>query len=236
MKQLVFSWILLASILFLFSSMIPVSTAYTVGVSAGIWVKYGEIQVNYTSLVVIMPLALIIPPPSPTPDWMNLTVQSVRGANITLQEKGHSSNGRGWSYVFIGNVTSGAGNLTLFVIPANLNKNDIIPVWSILRINDTLTRSYAGASRRVNMVNITQSNAVFRFYWDRPSGLLLEFYLNSTRQWVSYRATETNLPTSSAVFTGSQLLFGIPLMAISAYFQIKRKSNKASILFHHHAR
>lgn len=215
--QVAFKGILLATILFLFSSMIPISTAYTVGVSTGKWVQYGDINYNLAALSGLLPY------PSPKVDWLNSTVQSISGTNVTLQITGHLSNGTERNEALIGNVTSTGGNLTVFIIPANLNKNDVIPSLSPYRITDTLTRTYAGAMRSVNLLNLTISGEVANLYWDKSTGMLLDYYANTTSVWASFKVVATNLWGAVPIFPSSQVLVGILLTAIATHTLGKRK-------------
>ena len=67
-------------------------------------------------------------------------------------------------------------------------------------VNDTITRSYAGSSRSVNVLSLTNGNGGFEggtLYWDQNTGVLLEFVQRAslqggTVQW-SYKVSESNM-------------------------------------------
>jgi uncharacterized membrane protein len=99
-----------------------------------------------------------------------------------------------------GNVETGKGNLTLFLIAGGLTAGDPVIQFSqgpnfFGVINQTVTREYAGTTRTVNVVN---STTIFQQYFlkaaiynDAATGLLLEF---------SESGHIPNSPTTSVTF------------------------------------
>jgi hypothetical protein len=175
----------------MFSAM-TASAQYSVGVKAGDWAGYGDVSVEYASN---MP-EYEDPPPWVNMSWSCMEALDVHNGNVTVRSTTIYKNGTEETEVVWGNVTSGEGNLSVGIIPSNLGAGDEIPANVTdfteeplrLTINGTVTRSYAGANREVNYVNITSpiihGNVTYgaqnmSFYWDKKTGVMCE-------QWYSY--------------------------------------------------
>jgi len=109
------------------------------------------------------------------------------------------------------------------LIAANLKEGDNISqqAGSNIKINGTVTRTYCGASRSVNFVNITVSHGgttgTTIMYWDKATGVMVEFYMSSSQTTptapappvtptaqnitMSYKATETNMWSSGGILS-----------------------------------
>jgi hypothetical protein len=181
----------LSLIVLMFSAM-TASAEYSVGVKAGDWTGYGDVSVDYASNM---------PGYEDPPSWVNMSwscmeALDVQDGNVTVQSTTIYKNGTEEAEVVWGNVASGEGNLSVGIIPSNLGAGDEIPANVTdyteeplkLTINGTVTRSYAGANRKVNYANITSpiihGNVTYgtqnmSFYWDKKSGVMCE-------QWYSY--------------------------------------------------
>ena len=170
---------------------------YNPGVSVGQWVKYGNFFANGSFSTASLP------------DWAKIEVTEVSGKNITLHVTGKYTNGSdtptggmrvnvetGWT-----NSTGmiAFGGLFSYVIAANLQQGDNItkpttPLPYILKINKTESRSYAGASRNVDILNITVSSYNFIVIWEQSSGMLMEmqiqYTIGSTTSTMSFSATD----------------------------------------------
>lgn len=195
--------ILVAIFITLLTSMSPISAVdYTVGVKTGQWIKYGEFSAIWTG-------------PGTEPEeitalnqteWMMLEIQSVSGTEVTAEAYSYYIDGTDKTETMIGDIATTEGNLSPNIIPADLTKGDAIPIliasvtFNII-INSTITRVYASASRKVNVLNLAYSYPAvamkFTFYWDQATGVLLEFFWYSsmaaqTKQW-SFKAIETNM-------------------------------------------
>lgn len=131
------------------------------------------------------------PPSEMNMSWMKMEVLEVHDSNITVQSAVMYANGTVEEYVNLGDMATGEGNLSIVIIPSNLDTGDEIPTnltWYTeeplkLFVNGTTTRNYAGANRQVNYVNITYpmiyDNVTYAdwnmsFYWDKKTGFLLE--------------------------------------------------------------
>lgn len=180
---------------------------YTVGVSAGQWIKYGNFVATGTGI----PSSI-----SNQTDWFRIDVVSVSGTNVTVHISGKYKNGTNVAEMgAIVDVAKGTSNATggsgyfLFIIPANLAQNDVIPTSGlnfVIRVNQTESKTYLGTSRNVNVFNLTASYPNVATYkwitvWDKSSGMLLEMNLSLTSIGgsikVSFNATDTNIFATS---------------------------------------
>ena len=162
-------------------SVIPISGANgSTGVNVGEWVKY-EVVGTIPSLFDY--------------DWVRLEIQNVNGTEITILETIRYKNGAEEPNTLSWDIDTG---VEPWVIPANLNKGDPFPfIYNTAVVNDTLTQTYAGASRAVNLLYLSRFEEYTELtaYWDQATGFLLEVSLNytsPTESWTGgYKALET---------------------------------------------
>lgn len=200
---------LVAVFVMLVVSMVPMSFgAVTVGVKAGDWIKYqisasgdtseGFGDINQT-------------------DWMKGEVSSVSGTSVTMQMIAHYKNGSTAPIqTLVGDVAAGSGDLSFILIPADLKEGDTLQLAmfgsSNMVINDTVSRTYAGASRSANHFGVSASGGGFTVaanaYWDQATGILLELSMSmitpEQNMQVNIKAIETNM-WSSGLFGGDIL-------------------------------
>ncbi len=164
-------------------TVIPVSgTSIEVGVKTGDWVKYevlGEL------------------PQIADYEWVLLEVQDVSGTEITVLATVHHIDGGEETNTLTWDVETG---IEPWIIPANLNTGDSFSLgYKAVNVNDTLTLTYAGANRAVNLLHLVEydENTEMTAYWDQTTGFLLELFLvNSSpgESWSGgYKVLETNL-------------------------------------------
>lgn len=225
------------ALLALISSISLMSTVsaveYTVGVKAEDWVKYSDISVSWTGTGTEPQYVT----DAKQMDWMKVEVQSVSGTTVSMTTTVHYKNGtdkpQTVSYDVEGGQTGQTGFL-FFIIGANLKKGD--PVTSqpnAPTINDTVTRTYAGASRNVNVLDVTYSSGGYTYtmtiYWDQITGVMLELLMRQPDVEYSIKATETNLWTADSLemILGNLLYIMIIVVAIVVIivgvFIVKRK-------------
>ncbi|MGQ9460653.1 MAG: hypothetical protein ACUVRA_05435 [Candidatus Bathyarchaeaceae archaeon] len=208
----------------MFSTMRIHASTDNVGVKVGDWAGFSDASFEWESNIP----GSEQPPPELNMSWLDMKVLNVSGSNVTLRSTTIYKNGTERTGITSGNVATGEGALGIDIIPSNLGPRDEIPAnftWFIgetlkLVINGTVTRSYAGANREVNYVNITypiMSDAAqvgtmnMSFYWDKKTGVICElsifgaisftvdsmhYYLNMS---IMLRMTATNM--WPAVFT-----------------------------------
>jgi len=171
-------------------SVVPVwATNYNVGIEVGDWIKY----VVYGTV-----------PQLDQYEWVKMEVQSLSGTEITVLATIHYEDGREETNTINWDVETGGQP---WIVPADLSKGDAFRIgYATWIINDTVTRTYAGASRSVNLLNVSEYDVDTEMvaYWDQTSGVLVELILNKsspTESWAGgYTAIETSIwsPTLQA--------------------------------------
>ncbi len=180
-------------------------------------------------------------------DWIQITVTQVSGASVTAQTLMQFKNGTQQSSTGTTDVSTGQGNLTMFLIAANLNPNDQIYQGNEANgiINETVTHTYSSGARQLNHENITMNYEVTQdelsgfnitgplqetnsqnTYWDKQSGSLVEMsYQMITRSdqvnadiSVNVKLVETNVYT---VPEYPAIIIVFALLAISTIAAIK---------------
>jgi len=187
----------------------PSYAAYTVGVKPGDWIKY-QVTLTWTGTE---------PDTSDFGElgeaqYMKGEVVAVDGTSVTAKMSMHMNNGSDITQILIGNVATGEGNLTIFIVPSGMQKNDAFPGAMFgegaitMSVTDTVSRTYAGASRTVNMYSLSMPptsgfSAAISAYWDQATGVLTELSMSMStpEQTMDMKvlATETNM-WSSGIF------------------------------------
>jgi len=199
---------------FMIMSIIFTSTVrgVTVGVKKDDWAKYGDFSASWNST---------IPGQTEPPeieemnnvDWMKITVQSVSNTFVTVETVTHYENGTEETETMSGDIAIGSGNLTIFILPADLGEGDTIPISGLPSgipptINGTVTKTYAGAQRDVNYIgaNVSISNQTVNLYiyWDKATGILCEYTMSMSMTYMNYTFSES----MQAKITGTNLWAG----------------------------
>lgn len=126
-------------------------------------------------------------------EWVQVKVTQVFGATVTAQTTTQFKNGTQQSIIQTADVATGEGELSMFLIAANLGPNDNIYANDDAVINSTQTRTYASGNREVNCQTITtsfevtqeeladfnitgplQMNNLQQTCWDKQTGALVE--------------------------------------------------------------
>jgi hypothetical protein len=220
----------LAAIL-LFSVVQSSFAAYTVGVKPGDWMKY-NVTLSWTGT-------------EPDTDdfgelgeaeYMKGEVVAVEGTSVTAKMSMHMKNGSDTVQTLVGNVATGEGNVTFFIVPSGMEEGDAFPSKmfgdeaTTFSVTDTETKTYCGTSRAVNVYSLSAPpvsgfSATIAANWDQATGVLVELSMSMStpEQTMDMKvlATETNM-WSSGIFGG--LTFSsdpmmnilIPVVAISA--------------------
>ncbi len=195
-----------------------------VGVRTGDWAGYGDISFEWASN---WP-GYEEPPAEMNMSWFDMEILDIHNSNATARGTAIYKNGTEQTDVMWGDIATGEGNLSASIIPSDLDPGDPIPanftfgpeISFEVSINGTVTRSYAGANREVNYVditypiiygNVTYGSLNMSFYWDKKTGITCEevvsygmsytenqtyYYMNMSILW---RMTATNM--WPAVFT-----------------------------------
>jgi len=216
--------VIVSLIVLMFSAMKTSASTYTVGVKAGDWSGYSDISFEYASNMT----GYEEPPSEMNMSWMDMEILDVQNSNITFRSTVIYENGTEQTEVIWGDIATGEGNLSVGIIPSNLNAGDKIPANLTyyteepleVFINGTVMRSYAGANREVNYANFTYpiiyGNVTYgalnaSLYWDKKTGVMCEevmsyvmsYTVDTTYYYYNmsmlWRMTETNM--WPAVFT-----------------------------------
>jgi hypothetical protein len=231
-----------------------VAQGRTVGVTIGDWFKYSDIKVNWSSNdpnATSPPLRHLWLKEMNETEWFLLSIENVSGAEISFQTVKHFRDRSEKTEDGSVSINTGTGHAPSIMIgisiaiAANLSVNDSIyisPHFSAWKINNTVIRTYADGERETNHLNMTWESILAinntqyepyhslgnsNFYWDRATGILVEYSFQEIEQLgeylitssLSYRIIESNvwvvlkLPTWTptllivAVITASILIF-----------------------------
>ena len=218
------------ALVFLLSALVVASSSQerTVGITVGDWFKYGNFNVSWSSTD---PNATFPPPGGEQleemneTEWMLVSIENISRTWIFLEIVKHFKDETEKTENGSVDIETGSGIMFGRIISANLNVNDTIypdpppfsPPFSTWKICETIVRTYPDGGRETNHLNTTQEwnftlykdswainvtgHAVIDFYWDRPTGILVEYSYNViehvgeyvTTTVVSYRITESNV-------------------------------------------
>ncbi len=212
----VFAWFLITVFV---SFIVPGFAAGSVGVKEGDWVKYtgsasGLEPDGFLGLGDM--------------DWMKGELMSVRGNTVTVQMTAHYKNGSEQEQILVGDVVSGSGNLTFMIMPAGMEIGDALPFAMFdlggvsMVVNDTVSRSYMGISRIVNVLSVSVEDfASVEVYWDKGTGVLMELSMEVSALGhgmdMSIEAVETNMWSANSMFGGdlsTNLIYLVGIVAV----------------------
>jgi hypothetical protein len=163
------------TVVILVALVLPVlAIQYNVGVTSGQYAKYGNFVGSGPGYEAFNDY-----------DFLNLHVVSVSSNAATLLSTGQFKNGTalpGNGTTDVWNIETGTDNGTPStqgpIIAANLNQGDAIPPPNTYSVNQTVDGTYLGATRSVNILNVTIStsdyNSTLNYVYDKASGVLLE--------------------------------------------------------------
>lgn len=165
------------------SMRVMASTTRTVGVNINDWANYSAFADGNATILNTTDI----------PVSFKITIVGINGTNVTCQESATYLNGTQMTSPGYIDVDSGNGNMSGFIIAANLNQGDLVynGSWSFSGaiINETIpARSYLGSDWEINHMNLTNqvgipgywANYSWNFYWFRGSGMMAEMALNFT--------------------------------------------------------
>jgi hypothetical protein len=217
---------------------------YAVGVRAGDWVKYGQITFAWTGNGTEPSYFT----EAKKVDWTRIDVLSVVGTTVSLNFTEHFNNGTQMFYNLEVDVQSGS-SAESFLIASNLTSGEPpFPQTPGYTINQTVTRTYAGANRNVNIIDIKSGFLFFpselseiKICWDQNTGIMVELYTNQTYptnpsgyEELSFKATETNLWSASVLdIIQNNLIYVIAgiaviIVIVAATIVLRRKKPPSS--------
>lgn len=171
--------VVVATIILLALAVPAFAIQYTPGVTAGQYVKYGNFSGSGPGNDVFNDYG-----------FLNYQVVSVSGNTVTLLSTGQYKNGAalpGNNTVDVWNIETGTDNGTPStqgpIIAANLNLGDPIPPPNTYSVNQTVSGTYLGVSRTVNVLNVTVStpdyNSTLNYVYDKLSGNTYRININN---------------------------------------------------------
>ena len=221
------------------------------GVKVGDTFKYTySLDIDFDSEINILPeMFESLTEQAKNIEWSQITISSVSGSSVTAQVLTKFKNGTQISSTEITDVATGDGNLSMFLVAANLDANDSIYLNNDYeKINETISKDYQSGSRLLNHLSISsnfdvseeeldgfnlsaplqQSNSQ-NVYWDKESGSLVEMsYVMVTK------SAEVNANINLKVALVETSLYTIPeyssiillIIVVSASTAIIVKYNK----------
>jgi len=193
-----------------------------VGVKTGDWVK-----LDYTISGA--------PPGTNLPRWIKLEFLSVEGTIANVRVTMHMADGTEQSDNVPVDVAAGGGafaGLSGFVIPANTEVGDSINMsgYGTVTIAGEKTKTYAGASRTVVYVSISQFGAQLTYYWDKQTGVMVEASGTSDGMTATAKVKETNIwqagppeeaPTNWSLIAG--IVGAVVIIGVGLTIYLKRR-------------
>ena len=217
---------------------------YNPGVTAGQYVKYGNFVGSGPGYEFFNDYG-----------FLTLQVVSVSGNTVTLLSTSQYKNGTalpGNNTTDIWNLETGTDNGIPStqgpIIAANLNQGEEIPPPNTYAVNQTVSKTYLGVVRSVNILDVTVStptyNSTLNYVYDKLSGMLLEASSSTTTEaepspitsTYSYSTIETNIfestgqtptvPEFSSKIIGFTLATLLIIAASTIILLRKRTKNK----------
>jgi len=211
--------------------LIQVSKEAFVGVKVGDWAKYNVI-VEWSSEDPNATMSASWQNLNNT-QWENVTVQKISGTNITIRVTATFINVTQKDFIYWGDITTNRGSdeFGFQIIPAGLDQGDVVR-QSLISINYTESKQFAGQNRRVNFADVSlqrEGLIIYEYRWDKETGILCasiltDTFLNSTsgyRTLTQLQKTliETNLWQAQAgspqETSQNWTQWGVPLVAAS---------------------
>ena len=180
--------------LVVFMMLVPVGFA-AIGTKEGDWGKY-EIEVIPEEMEKYFEAIEEI-------EWVKVEVKSSSDTIVTAEQTTHFKNGTEGTEAIRDALASG------FIIEADLGEGDEVTAefsgpGTTKKIIGTVSRIYAGASRKVNYVKFTveqyNTTSTMKVYWDKKTGIICEistsfseFMGQPVEMPLLYKITDTNL-------------------------------------------
>jgi ABC-type transport system substrate-binding protein len=170
-----------------------------VGVAKGDQFKYGEFCSHWNSN-----------DPEATPpsainvynetEWFSMSIENVSGTIVNVHFTYHFKNQTETPSDAYVNIDTGEGNAIVWIVSADLEENDSLYTTGYLanwKINETIVRTYPYGNRDTNHINITMEQLGegyhswmrANYYWDKSTGVLVEFSAEATLQTGEYLTT-----------------------------------------------
>jgi hypothetical protein len=153
--------------------------AYTAGVTGGEWASYSPVNVTYYGTKAYSTEPQYVKDLKATAKITDIVQSVYQSTNVTIRSVAQYENSTTRTETLNGDLATGLGNLTFRLIAGGLSaRNPVWPVPYTPSINRTVSMTYLGISRAVNILNITQTPPSLiinlEYIWDQDTGILLE--------------------------------------------------------------
>jgi hypothetical protein len=125
-------------------------------------------------------------------DWIQVKITQVSGTTVTAQTTIQFKNGTQQSNTQTTDVATGEGELSMFLIAANLGPNDKIYANNEAAINGTQTKNYPSGTREINYQTINMSFVV-------SQEELADFNITGPLQQINLQQTSWDKQTGTLV-------------------------------------
>ena len=214
--------------------------ARTVGVEAGDWAQYSVTWSGNGTL----------PPLEYRSTSIMVTVKEVSGLNITFDTFIHMGDGSTQNYTYVLNVETGQGTAggTVFLIAADLQKDDLIYTEHFVYgyvdllgsyINETTSKDILGQSIQVNHWNTTFSDPAsganltsLDVYWFQETGMLAELTMYQLWQGTSPLTKVSNGIVTTWVKAEARIIDIIPEFSPSSILALFMTATLVASLFY----
>ncbi len=180
--------------------------SYNPGVTVGQYVTFGQIGVTFKGSGTPPSFVSQLNQTQSLTDLVTAVNPSAK--NVTATQTYLYKNGTSQSQILAGNVASGYGNLSIWIIAGGLSAGDSLTQGGygfLGGITETVAKPYAGQVRPVNVLVAKNSFYNLTAVWDQSTGFLVEFseqvsqpYLGQSYS-IQAKVTTTNAWTSSSL-------------------------------------
>src|SRR6266568_1468063 len=213
--------------------------SYNPGVSVGQYVTFGQIDVTFKGSGA--PPSFVSQLNQTRSLTVLVTAVNPSAKNVTATQTYLYKNGTTQSQILAGNVASGYGNLSIWIVAGGLSAGDSLTQGGygfLGGITETVAKPYAGAVRPVNILVAKNPFYNITAVWDQSTGFLVEIseqvtqlYLGQTYS-IQAKVTTTNAWTSSSlpdfgfdatpltspvIHLGQSIMFSLNITSINGY-------------------
>src|SRR6266581_2877164 len=213
--------------------------SYNPGVSVSQYVTFGQIGVTFKGSGT--PPSFVSQLNQTQSLTILVTAVNPSAKNVTATQTYLYKNGTTQSQILAGNVASGYGNLSIWILAGGLSAGDSLTQGGygfLGGITETVAKPYAGAVRPVNILVAKNPFYNITAVWDQSTGFLVEIseqvtqlYLGQTYS-IQAKVTTTNAWTSSSlpdfgfdatpltspvIHLGQSIMFSLNITSINGY-------------------
>lgn len=206
---------------------VKVSHQEYVGINVGNWAKY-SVSAEWSSEDPNATISAYWRDLKNT-EWETVKVQAIAGTNITILVTSGFADDTERDAVYWGDVTNtqGKDEFGFQIVSAGLGQGDIVR-QSLISINYTLSKEFAGKNRKVNYAGYTiraEGVTTYEFYWDKETGMLCALLLTDryssggymTRSGLQKKIVETNIWQPQASYQQPLLQWAPPIIVATIF-------------------